>query len=88
MSDIVYQCESVATGYIASADEASLRRDVDALLSAHRQIRSNASFLIQTGNSQGERTTLGKQLTLAEENLTEASCSPAQARRIETSRGG
>ena len=88
MSDIVYQCESVATGYVAGADEASLRHDVDALVSASQQVRGNASFVVQAGDGQGERTTLSKQLTLAEENLGQADCSPGQARRIATSPGG
>jgi hypothetical protein len=87
MSDIVYQCESVATGYVASADEPSLLRDVDALLNAYRHVSSDAQFAIQTPNGPGERTTLRKQLTLAEGSLGNANCSPGQAHRIAAALG-
>jgi len=82
ISDIVYQCQSVAAGYIARADGASLKRDVDALLDAHRQLRANATLVIGAAPALTTRTTLGKELALAERNLQEADCSPAQARRV------
>jgi hypothetical protein len=82
MSDIVYQCQSVAAGYVAGADEPSLRRDVDALLGAYHRVRADAPFTIGASSGQGERTTLRKQLALAEITLADAGCSPTQARRI------
>jgi len=82
MSDIVYQCESVATGYVASADEPSLLRDVNALLSAYRHVSGDAQFAIRTRSGPGERTTLRKQLALAQGSLANANCSPRQAHRI------
>jgi hypothetical protein len=87
MSDLVYQCQSVAAGYVASADEASLRRDVGALLGAYRAVRADAPFKINAANGQGVRTTLRMQLTLAEANLADGGCSPAQAKRIAASVG-
>lgn len=85
MSDIVYECQSVAAGYVAGADEPSLRRDVDALLTAYRKVRGDAPFAIPAAGGHGERTTLRKQLGLAESNLKDGDCSPAQARRIAAS---
>jgi hypothetical protein len=88
MSDIVYQCESVATGYVAGVDEPSLLRDVDALLTAYRHVSGDAQFAIRTPTGPGERTTLRKQLTLAEGSLANADCSPGQAHRIAAALGG
>ncbi len=88
MSDIVYQCESVATGYVASADGPSLVRDVDALVNAYRHVSGDAQFAIRTPSGPGERTTLRKQLTLAEGSLANANCSPGQAQRIAAALGG
>jgi hypothetical protein len=82
MADIIYQCQSVAAGYIASADGASLKRDVNALLDAHSRLQANAIFVIGAPPAVTTRTTLRKELALAERNLKEAGCSPAQARRI------
>lgn len=88
MSDIVYQCESVATGYVASADGPSLLRDVDVLLNAYGHVSGDAQFAIRTPNGAGERTTLRKQLTLAQGSLANANCSPGQAHRIAAALGG
>jgi hypothetical protein len=77
MSDIVYQCQSVAAGYIAGADIPSLRRDVDALLGAYRQLRPDATIAMGSA----PRLTLRRELILAEANL-QAGCSGSQARRI------
>jgi hypothetical protein len=87
MSDIVYQCQSVAAGFVAAADQPALRQDVDALLSAFRRVRGDAPFAIGATSGQGQRTTLRKQLTLAEGNLTDGGCSPGQARRIASAVG-
>lgn len=77
MSDIAYQCQSVAAGYVASADASSLQRDVDALLDAYRRVRPDAPLVIGP-----LRTTLRRELRLAELNVRSAGCSAAQERRI------
>src|SRR5438309_294087 len=64
VSDIVYQCQSVAAGFVASADAPSLERDVTALVHAYRRVRADAPITIGT-----RHTTLRQQLALAEANL-------------------
>ena len=46
VADVVYQCQSVAAGYIAGAESGSLKRDVDALLRASREVRPDVSFVV------------------------------------------
>jgi hypothetical protein len=77
MSDVVYQCQSVAAGYLAGADSNSLRRDVDALLDAYRRLRADATIAIGAP----PRLTLRRELVLAEANLR-SGCSGREARRI------
>jgi hypothetical protein len=84
LSDIVFQCQSVAAGYVASADSASIRRDVDALLGAYHRVRPDAPFAVGAPPRVTRHTTLRKELSLAQRNLSNAGCSPAQARRIAT----
>jgi hypothetical protein len=82
MSDIVYQCQAVAAGYVASADTGSLRRDVDALLASYRNVRPDARFVLGGGSEVTVHTTLRQELAVAAGNLEDAGCFPAQARRI------
>jgi hypothetical protein len=82
VSDIVYQCQSVAAGYVASADSAPLRRDVDALLGGYRRLRPDAPFVVGASTGVTLKTTLRSELSLAERNLQNAGCAPGQARRI------
>jgi hypothetical protein len=83
VSDIVYQCQSVATGFIAAPDDASLARDVNSLVNADRRVLSNAAFVLGATSGIMRRTTLSKEMALAGRNLTNAGCSPAQAQRLQ-----
>lgn len=82
MSDIVYQCQSVAAGFTASADTAALRADVDELLGMYHRVRADAPFALSGSSALTVHTTLRKQLAVAAGNLENGDCYPAQARRI------
>jgi hypothetical protein len=76
VSDIVYQCQSVAAGLVAGVDGPSIRHDVTMLLRVYRGVRPEARIAIGPG-----RTTPRRELTVAQANL-EAGCAVAQARRL------
>lgn len=82
MSDIVYQCQSVAAGFTASADTRSLRTDVDELLGVYRRVRADAPFAVGGSSGLKLHTTVRKQLAVAAGNLENGGCFPVQARRI------
>ena len=86
VSDIIYQCQSVAAGYVASPDDATLARDVGALLKSDRRVRPDASFAIKAASGPSLTTTLRRELALAEANLT-PSCSRGEARRLRSGVG-
>jgi hypothetical protein len=77
LSDIAYQCQSVAAGYVASVDSASIKADVNALLRVSDRVRRDAKFAVGA-----LRTTLRKELELAQANLQGGACAPAQAQRL------
>ncbi len=77
LSDIVYQCQSVAAGFVAGVDSASITKDVDALLQVAHAVRPDAMFAVGALH-----TTLRKELGLARANLTGGGCAAAQARRL------
>lgn len=77
LSDIVYQCQSVAAGLVSGTDSAGLHRDVDALLATYRRVRPNAPITIGA-----LQTTPRRELTLAGENLQQSGCATVQARRV------
>ena len=77
LSDIVYQCQSVAAGFVASVDDAWIKKDVDALLQVSRRVRADARFAAGALHS-----TLHKELGLARANLQGGGCAAAQARRL------
>ena len=81
VSDIIYQCQSVAAGYVASPNNVTLARDVGALLKSYQRVRPNASFAIKAASGPSLTTTLRRELALAEANLTPG-CSRGQARRL------
>lgn len=81
LSDIVYQCQSVAAGFTASPDDAVLRDDVDKLLRVYRRVRSDAPLVIGSASGVTVHTTLRRELAVAAGNL-EDGCFRAQARRI------
>jgi hypothetical protein len=82
VADIVYQCQSAAAGFVAGPDEAALRRDVDALVSAYGRVRADAPFRLPSSTGQARRTTLRDQAALAARNLS-ADCSAKQAARVQ-----
>jgi hypothetical protein len=81
VSDIVYQCQSAAAGFIAGPDQAALRRDVDALVRAYDRLRPDAAYRVGAAGGPSRRTTLRQQAALAERNLS-AECAPKQASRV------
>jgi hypothetical protein len=74
MVDITSQCQSSAA-LVATADTASLGRDVNALLSTYRIVRPDASLSIGALH-----TTLRGELGVAQADLQD--CAPQQARRL------
>lgn len=82
VSDIVFQCQSVAAGYIAQPDAPSLERDVDVLVSVFRRVRPDDSFRLGSRGSMTRTTTVRRELALAERNLRDGGCSTGQAERL------
>ena len=83
VSDIVYQCQSVATGFIAAPDAATIKRDVNSLVSANQRVQADASFVLGSESALKRKTTLNKEIALAAHNLQLGDCSPAQAKRLQ-----
>jgi hypothetical protein len=77
LSDIVYQCQSVAAGFVAAADATSIGRDVDMLLRTYREVRPDAPITIGSLH-----TTPRRELALAQANLEGGGCAAAQGRRL------
>jgi hypothetical protein len=74
MVDITSQCQSSAA-LVPTPDTASLRGDVNALLSTYRIVRPDASLSIGALH-----TTLRSELGVAQADLQD--CAPQQARRL------
>jgi hypothetical protein len=75
MVDITNQCQSSAA-FVAAADPASLKRDVDALLRTYRIVHPDARLSIGV-----LRTTPQRELKVAQTDLQDG-CAPQQARRL------
>jgi hypothetical protein len=75
MVDITSQCQSSAA-FVATADKASLRRDVNALLRTYRIVDPDARLTIGA-----LRTTPQRELDVAQTDLQDG-CAPQQARRL------
>lgn len=75
MVDITNQCQSSAA-FVATADAASLRRDVNALLRTYRSVDPDARMSIGA-----LRTTTHRELEVAHTDLQDG-CAPHQARRL------
>jgi hypothetical protein len=80
MVDITSQCQSSAA-LVATADTASLRRDVDALLRTYRMVAPDARLSIGALH-----TTLRRELGVAQTDLQDG-CAPQQARRLAAATG-
>jgi hypothetical protein len=78
VGDVVYQCRSVASGFIESPDGSQLKRDVDILLDMHSRVDPDATFDLP---GQGA-TSLRDQLRLVDRQL-EDGCSREQAERLQ-----
>ena len=81
VGDIVYQCRSVAAGFIAEPDRAQLNRDVEALLSTYERVNADARFTVGTAPAPTRRTTVRAELRLARRQL--AACEPRLARQLD-----
>ncbi|HEY3943755.1 MAG TPA: hypothetical protein VGL78_00885 [Solirubrobacteraceae bacterium] len=75
MVDITNQCQSSAA-LVATADTASLTRDVNALLRTYRIVHADARLSIGA-----LRTTPHRELEVAQTDLQDG-CAPRQARRL------
>jgi hypothetical protein len=82
LRDVVYQCGSVAAGYIAEPDQRLLERDVRRLAGVVDRVRADAPFVL--GSPPAARTTsLRKEVALAVHELNRDGCSHQQARRLQ-----
>ncbi len=86
VSDIVYECQSVAAGYVAAPDGPALARDVDTLLKSYARVSLDARLTLASVTGAASTTTLRRELALAETNLA-AGCSRRQARRLHSAAG-
>jgi hypothetical protein len=80
VSDVVYQCQAAAAGFIAGPDRKALTRDVDRLVDVAGRVQADARFRASRRSS--ATTTLRDQVAVAVRSL-HAECSPQQAQRLE-----
>jgi hypothetical protein len=83
VSDVVYQCQAAAAGFIAGPDQAALKRDVDRLVGVAADVDADTQFRFA---QRPAATTLRRQLEQAARSLR-ADCAPAQASRIDDALG-
>jgi hypothetical protein len=84
VSDVVYQCQSAAAGFVAGPDRAALKHDVDRLVDVAGRVQADARFRISRRASRP--TTLREQVGVAVRSLR-PECSPQQAQRLEGAAG-
>ena len=82
VSDIVYQCQATAAGFVAAPDTPSLTHDVTLLVDADRRVRPDAGFVLGSRSGIRRRTSLRREIDLAAQVMVQSRCSPAQARRL------
>jgi hypothetical protein len=80
VGDIVYQCQSVAAGFIEAPDRAQLTRDVDVLLKTFERVSGDTRFKVGTAPGPTRSTSVRGELRLARSKLS--SCEPRLARRL------
>ena len=80
VGDIVFQCQSVAAGFIAEPDRSQIARDVDTLLQTLERVSADARYTAGTKPGPTRRTSLHGELQLARREL--AVCDPRQAERL------
>jgi hypothetical protein len=81
VGDIVYQCQSVAAGFIDAPDRAQLTRDVDVLLRTFERVSGDTHFKVGTAPGPTRSTSLRGELRLARSKLS--ACEPGLARRLD-----
>jgi hypothetical protein len=79
VSDVVYQCQSTAAGFIAGPDRAAVKRDVDRLVRLLADVEPDARFRFP---GRAQPTSLRGQAEQATRSLR-ADCAPEQARRLD-----
>jgi hypothetical protein len=79
VSDVVYQCQAAAAGYIAGPDRAAVTRDVARLAGLAVDVEPDARFRFA---GRAQETTLRAQVQQAARSLR-ADCAPEQARRLD-----
>lgn len=83
VSDVVYQCQAAAAGYIAAPDRAAVKRDVDRLVDVVAEVEADARFRFP---GRAQATTLRAQAQQAARSLR-ADCAPEQAKRLDDALG-
>jgi hypothetical protein len=83
VSDVVYQCQSAAAGFIAGPDRAAVKRDVDRLVGVAADVEADARFRFA---GRPEATSLRRQVQQAARSLR-TDCAPEQAKRLDGALG-
>ena len=78
VSDVVYQCQSAAAGFIAGPDRAAVKRDVDRLVGLLADVEPDAGFRFP---GRAQPTSLRGQAEQATRSLR-ADCAPERAARL------
>lgn len=81
IGDIVFQCQSVAAGFVEEADRPQLTRDVNTLLGMLDRVSADAAFTAGAKPGPTRRTSLRGELRLARRTLM--GCEPALAGRLD-----
>jgi hypothetical protein len=81
VGDIVYQCQSVAAGFIEAPDRAQLTRDVEMLLSAFERVSVDDRFKVGSAPGPTRSTSVRGELRLARRKLM--ACEPRLAERLD-----
>jgi hypothetical protein len=79
VSDVVYQCQAAAAGFIAGPDRAAVTRDVDRLVAVVADVELDATFRFRR---RAQQTTLRAQAQQAVRSLR-SDCAPDQAKRLD-----
>ena len=85
LGDIVFQCESVAAGFIAAPERALLTRDVDTLIAVFDRVNPDSGYTAGAEPGPTRRTSVRDELRLARRTLT--ACEPRLAKRLDAAVG-
>jgi hypothetical protein len=81
VGDIVFQCQSVAAGFIDEPDRKQLTHDVDVLLGTFERVSGDARYKVGKAPGPTRSTSVRGELRLARNRL--AACEPGLARRLD-----